>query len=664
MQKTKQNKSGHQKAHQVNACHDDLYAITARYEAVLAAIPDIVMETDQNKVYVWANAAGIEFFGDDVIGKEPAYFFVGEQDTYNLVDPLFQGNEKVVYVESWQRRKDGQERLLAWWCRVMKNANGNVTGVLSTARDITDQYRAQIKLRESEDRIRKIMEVAPDAFYVTDINGTILDGNAAAEKIVGYKREALIGKNIFEANLLRPEDTTRIEALMAQEASGKPTGPDIFVIHRGDGAMITVELRGTPTIINNEEVVVCSMRDISEQKRLEQDLLDSNSQLNEALNNLRETQDQMLHNARLSALGQMAGGIAHDFNNILMPIVGLSNYLSSYSHALDNKEEALSMLKQIERAANDARNIVHNLRLIYKPTAIEPFERIDADALVTSALDMTSPKWKEERQAIGKPINTKLVATANRTLMGNETALRQALVNLILNAIDAMPESGTLTVSSRSDNEHVLLEITDTGIGMTEDCKIKCLEPFFSDKGVKGTGIGLAMVNIVVKQHNGTIEIDSESGKGTTVRIRLPADSKNKLPEAKPHLRQSKPASSRLRILVIDDEYLSCSLLSRLLRIDSHSVETASSGKEGIEKFKDDDFHLVFTDRSMPDMHGDDVAGIIKKLRPDVPIIMLTGFGDIMNEKGELPVSVDKVACKPVTLQDLRGLIAETIKSL
>jgi len=136
-----------------------LHALSARQEAILAAVPDIIMEVGANKVYTWANRAGLEFFGQDVLGEEAAYYFEGEQDTYGAVQPLFNGSENVIYVESWQRRKDGQKRLLAWWCRVLKDDQGNVTGALSTARDVTERKQAEEEHQKLEAQLRQAQKM-------------------------------------------------------------------------------------------------------------------------------------------------------------------------------------------------------------------------------------------------------------------------------------------------------------------------------------------------------------------------------------------------------------------------------------------------------------------------------------------------------------------------
>ena len=173
-----------------------LRALSSRQQALLSAIPDIIVEVDKNKVFTWTNSAGFEFYGEDVLGKDAAFYFEGEQKTYDIIAPLFCGSEDVIYVESWQRRKDGKKRLLAWWCRTLKDGGGNVIGAISTARDITERKRAEEALRESEEKYSSYVENAPDGVFVVDEKGHFLEVNKAACLITGFTKEELLQMSI------------------------------------------------------------------------------------------------------------------------------------------------------------------------------------------------------------------------------------------------------------------------------------------------------------------------------------------------------------------------------------------------------------------------------------------------------------------------------------
>lgn len=394
-------------------------------------------------------------------------------------------------------------------------------------------------------------------------------------------------------------------------------------------------------------------------KRTEQDLRDANMRLSDALTQLKRMQQQIIQHQRLSALGQMASGIAHDFNNALMPILGFSEALLTAPEILDDREEAISMLKDIHAAAKDATQAVRRLRDFYRPPDGDKYVSVNLNKLVETAIELTRPKWREEMAAQGFAIEVTKELSKVPSVNGNESQLREAFTNVILNSVDAMPEGGTITVRSRADRKWVTVEVADTGMGMNEEVRYRCFEPFFSTKGVHGMGMGLALVYGIIRQHGGTVEVQSEPDKGTSVMFRLPQQAA--APEEKAVEMAPLEALPPLHVLVIDDDPWSCEFVRRFLTAEKHSVEIAGTGKDGLEKFQKGTFDLVFTDRAMQDMSGDQVAAAIKETGRETPIILLTGFGDIMKEIGELPPGVDIILSKPVTEQELREAVVKVV---
>ncbi len=249
----------------------ELSAVSERYQAILAAVPDIIMEVDDQKTYTLGNPAGIDFFGEDVIGREAAEFFVGEQYTYDTVKPLFNGNENVIYVESWQRRKDGEKRLLSWWCRVLKDKKGKVTGSLSTARDITEQKQMEDALRKSEVRYRALFEHSLDAFLLTSPDGSILDVNPAACRMFGRTAEEI--KELGRNGLVDITDSRLQKALEERARTGR-VHAEITMI-RVDGTKFPAEITSTVyTDENNRQRTSMIIRDITVRKQAEKDLLE------------------------------------------------------------------------------------------------------------------------------------------------------------------------------------------------------------------------------------------------------------------------------------------------------------------------------------------------------------------------------------------------------
>jgi CheY-like chemotaxis protein/anti-sigma regulatory factor (Ser/Thr protein kinase) len=276
---------------------------------------------------------------------------------------------------------------------------------------------------------------------------------------------------------------------------------------------------------------------------------------------------------------------------------------------------------------------------------------------IEQAVALTQPRWRTQAQANGVMIDVVAEVAETLPLVAAEgSQMREMLTNLIFNAVDAMPEGGTITVRARPEGDQVVLEVCDTGTGMTDEVRGRCLEPFFSTKGKQGTGLGLALVNSIIERHGGTMAIDSRLGRGTTIIARLPRHAS--APPLAPSP-QAQEAPRRLRILLVEDEIAVRTVVIHQLSADGHTVDSASNGREGVEKFMASWFDLVITDRAMPEMGGDQLAAAIIGIAPDKPIIMLTGFGDLMNAKGEKPPGVKAILSKPVTLGALRQAILQ-----
>ena len=378
-----------------------------------------------------------------------------------------------------------------------------------------------------------------------------------------------------------------------------------------------------------------------------------------ALDELKATQQQVIQQERLSAIGQMASGIAHDFNNTLTPILGFAELLLQSDKLLDNKVETRRCLEMLRTSAKDAASVVSRLREFYRPAETdEEFPVVDLAKIVQQAVSLTEPKWRNQTQAKGLTIEVTVNAKATPYVAGEESALREVLTNLIFNAVDAMPQGGRLLLETSIDGDDAIVRVRDTGTGMTESVRQRCLEPFFSTKGERGTGLGLSMVYGIVERHRGKLEIESAAGQGTTFIIRLPQAEMSDAPAAVTPGTRSK---SSLNVLLVDDEPRVLEVVSAYLRFDGHSVSTAASGREALEKFRRNQFDLVVLDRVMPEMSGDQTARFIKQVNPDIPVIMLTGFGALIEVSGSQKAAVDVVVSKPVTLDALRQTIEKLL---
>jgi signal transduction histidine kinase/ActR/RegA family two-component response regulator/uncharacterized membrane protein affecting hemolysin expression len=396
------------------------------------------------------------------------------------------------------------------------------------------------------------------------------------------------------------------------------------------------------------------------------------SDLQLAYEEVRQSQQAVMQQERLKALGQIASGVAHDINNAISPI-------SLYAEALLEREPKLSdrgrrYLTTIQRAIEDVAGTVSRMREFYRQR--EPqlvLTRIALNEMVKQAVELTRPRWSDMPQERGVVVQLSLeLAHDLPDVMGAEGEIRDALTNLIFNAVDAMPEGGTLTIRTGKVADEVVvpgeaatasvhLSVSDTGIGMDEQTRRRCLEPFYTTKGERGTGLGLSMVFGMIQRHSAELEIESTLGEGTTVRLIFAAvDAANAPAASLPGPRQAAP----LNLLVVDDDPLITESLNEILVGEGNSVTIATGGQEGIDMFtlarqRHEPFDAVITDLGMPYIDGRRVAAAVKAASPHTPVVLLTGWAQRLRTDNEVPPDVDRVLSKPPRLRELRALLSE-----
>jgi len=539
---------------------------------------------------------------------------------------------------------------LAERAREMERANQEL------ANEIVERKRAEAALQAAKEYAETLIHSSLNMIVSVDANRNIVEFNRAAEEAFGYSKAEVLGEPV---DLLYADPSEGSQVSSAILTQGRFSGE--IGNRRNNGEIFYSYLSASVVRDANGNIVggMGISRDITERKRAEESLRESNRRLEEALAELKATQQQVLQQERLRALGEMASGIAHDFNNALSPVVGFTEVLLDRPEYLDNKEKVTRYLKMVNTSAQDAANVVRRLREFYRNRDEEELLLpINLNDLVEQVIMLTQPRWKDQALASGVTLRVETDLQNVARVTGNESELREVLTNLILNAADAMAESGTITLRTRSDGTHVVLEVTDTGTGMTEEVRQRCLEPFFTTKGKRGTGLGLAMVYGIIRRHQGTLSIESEPGRGTTVIIRLPVHLEQ---GARARTHEAKTASRRWHLLVVDDEPALREVVTEYLAADGHHVETATNGREGLEKFLAGRFDVVVTDQGMPEMSGDQLAAAIKRVAPNTSVILLTGFGDIMKAAGDQPVDVDTILTKPVTVSAMRQALAKVM---
>jgi len=393
-------------------------------------------------------------------------------------------------------------------------------------------------------------------------------------------------------------------------------------------------------------------------------------ELQEAYQNLQRTQQLVLQQERLRALAEMAGGIAHDINNAISPVALYTDALLSSESNLS--ERGRKQLQTIQLAIDDVARTVDRMGQFSRrqEEGVE-LTNVNLAKVCEQSMELTKARWHDIplRNGISIEFNLKLDQDVPE-IDASEPELREALTNLVFNAVDAMPRGGTITLSTRlekkSDHDQVVIEISDTGLGMNEETLKRCLEPFYTTKGERGTGLGLAMVYGIVKRMHGQIEIDSQESKGCTVRILLPTGCRqNKLKARETGNQKPQPS---FHILLIDDDTKVLGALKDGLSASGHRVQIASSGPHGIELFtkaiaEGNPFDAVITDLGMPGMDGRQVAEALKNINKQCPVTLLTGWGKQLDAQTTVIPYIDAVLAKPPKISEIQDLLGVLLLS-
>lgn len=486
---------------------------------------------------------------------------------------------------------------------------------------------------------------------VIDTDHRISSTDGSIFELLGVSSEELIGRNIEDAakNVLK----SRFVEADDYEASWKwlidhPNAVLDEVLHPKEPENRVMHRYSTPVMgeAGNQVGRIEIYSDITKRRELE-------ATVRSAYEELKVAQDQLVQSEKLRAVGEMASGVAHDFNNTLGIIIGNIQLLLRNT----NDKNARTRLQAAERAALDAADTVRRIKEFTQESRNEPFKAIDLSIMSSEVFEMMRPAWQNELTA---GINIIFNPADGVYTFGSETEIREVLINIILNAIQAMPKGGTISITTGSSYNTGWVRIADTGTGMSEDVRKRVFDPFFTTREVEGTGLGMSVAYGIIKRHNGSITIESKPGNGTIVTIHLPRAAKMPEPQVDDEPVEIKSITP-VNILVVDDEELFTEVLVEMLSECGHAVCRATSGIEAIEKFKETSFDLVFTDLGMPEMSGWQVAKSIKDIEPQTPVVLLTGRGMILNKEELDSSQIDMVLSKPVGLEDLSSAVTEIL---
>jgi PAS domain S-box-containing protein len=684
-------------------------ALRDQYAAIVESSDDAIMAKTLHGITTGWNRGAERVFGysaAETVGRPMLMLFPEERidEEAEILETIARG-ENVDHFETVRVRKDGTRIDVSVTISPVRNEHGEIIGASKIARDISDRKRADRKVLMQLQRLELLGLITraigrrqdlPSIFQVAIRSlednlpidfGCVCMYDPVDETLnvasVGLGSEPLATAlglpekmripidqgslaRCLEGKLIYEPDIGRVESAFPQQLA-----------RGGLRAMVAAPLLVESKVFG---VLIAARRDahsfgsadceflrqLSEHVALAANQAETHGALQRAYDDLRQTQQAILQQERLRALGEMASGIAHDINNALSPV-------ALYTDVLLEREQRLSTagrgyLQIIQRSIADVAQTVARMREFYRPN--EPqlaFAPILMNRLVEQVIDLTRARWSDipQRRGVVIELERELLPVLPG-VMGVESEIREALTNLMFNAIDAMPEGGLMTLRTgiAVDETGIYVEVCDSGTGMDEDTRRRCLEPFFTTKGERGTGLGLAMVYGMVQRHGADLDICSTTGKGTTVRLSFPRQS-----AAAPLAREPAaplPPLPRLRILVVDDDPLLLKSLRDTLEADGHDVTAANGGQEGIDSFRaalqrGTAFGVVISDLGMPYVDGRRVASAVKNLSPSTPVILLTGWGQRLIAEGDVPAHVDRVLGKPPRLNQLREALRAAI---
>lgn len=506
---------------------------------------------------------------------------------------------------------------------------GKALAAVCTARDLSELRTVQAVAREHQSLLTNILESARESIYAVDTDGRFKWCNSATLAGLGYERENLIGCHLLE--MVYEDDRDLVQEKFLAALAGRPQTYEMRYIDYS-GMLCYARVDNSPLVVDGETTGVLGIaRDITVQK---------------------EERERVARADKLRALGQLASGVAHDFNNSLAAILGRAQLLRRQT-----EDEALVRnLEIIQTAAEDAAATVRRIQTFARKSTAKEFELLNVNSLLNDAIEITRTRWQNDALLRGLEYQVTFSASGDHFAYASASELREVFVNLIVNAVDAMPQGGRLEIGCERKGNRLYLTFADNGSGMPEDVRQKIFEPFFTTKGAQGTGLGLSVSYSIIERHEGSISVTSQINGGTTFSIDLPAVEEI---VSQPEVEQDLESMPSFSALVIDDEEFVRETMADMLTVLGHRVDLAVSGQDALSKVETADYDLVFTDLAMPEMDGWETAREIRRRRPGIVIVLVTGYGT-----GTVPPSgetglVDAVIGKPFDFNQVSQIICQ-----
>ncbi|MDY6843183.1 MAG: response regulator [Thermodesulfobacteriota bacterium] len=562
--------------------------------------------------------------------------------------------------------------------RVSHNLKGVCKQILESIIEETNVDNASIMLFDNEKR--KLSLIAAIGREDTKKGGGIYDLNNPFKSLDFYEGEGVAGWVLKHGKPLLVNDTKKdskfkkgskfddkIGSLfcLPMEVRKKIIGV-INLSHSETGVFSTNKVNFLLIIANQVALELDNVLNYCQLKQLNQELerriKERTRELEKVNRTLVEAKERLIQTERLKALGHLSSGIAHDFNNLLAAILGNIQLLIRETE----DEDIAKRLYYVEEIVNDGVETVAKIQEFSKLRKAKKFIPIDVGKLIRDVVALTKPRWKDKVQSVGLKIDIDIKVSEGIFVMGDLPELRRTFMNFILNAVDAMPRGGKISIRTKSHNGSVRIYIKDSGIGVRREDYQKIFDPFFTTKGKGHSGLGLSVAEGVIQRHGGGLRFESKAGEGTTFIVRLPLTKvvQKCKDEKKPALVSVPDQNTKglhASILIIDDDESIQKILRDILKMDDHIIYIASNGKEGIDLFRKRRFDLVITDLGMPGMSGWKVAEEIKKIDQATPVILNTGWGGEIDEHSLKEKGIDFLLTKPFNFDAITQMVSEVV---
>jgi PAS domain S-box-containing protein len=625
---------------------------TAQMYLEVAGVMFLVIDKKQKVTLVNQKCCEVlEYNENEIIGRNWFDNFLPEDErkqVKHIFDRLIDGEiDPIKYIESNVVTRSGKKKIIAWHNAVIKDEHGTITSTLSSGQDVTEKKQTEAAMRESEERYRMLIETANDAIVIADAEtGLILTVNKKAEEMLGRPVHELIG---MHQTAILPHDKNACinEPYLKNVKNYQGIAEEVCIRHK-DGYLIPVEISTSVSHVGGRKIIQGIFRDITERKQLE---------------------EQLYQTQKLEAIGTLAGGIAHDFNNILMAIIGYTE-LALHDAPKDSLLE--KNLHEVIKAGQRSKELVKQI-LTFSRQSKQEKNPVQLSLVIKEALKLlraSLPTTIEIRQNIHKD---------SGTVLADATQIHQIIMNLCVNAYQAMQgKNGILKVGltklclNESDisvypklkrGDYFKITVSDTGQGIDRETIKRIFDPFFTTKGPgKGTGMGLSVVHGIVKSHGGTISVYSEPEKGTTFTVLLPALNEKCQAKLVP---DTSIIGGNERILFVDDEEVIIQMNNQILERLGYRITARTNSLQALEDFRrrPQDFDLLITDLTMPHITGLELINEIMNIRSDIPIILCTGFSEIITREEAIKMGISEYILKPIITRELNSAIRRALKN-